>query len=171
LSPIPGTALFTRLEKEKRITRAQDASTQELTRDNFIPTLVYDPVMPVDQLLDGYQRVLSEVCDPVRVYERSLTLLSRLPDLKLRELRKKDVWRQQKTRAIVKLFPLNINFIYQLSRIFFTSHGIYFARFLALSSRYGLIALVYAIGLALHTEHLVAIPEKVRRRRMVAGQN
>jgi hypothetical protein len=74
---LPGTRLFRRLASEGRIlSECSGNNTNELEL-NFIP------VMDKQLLVDGYKRVLAALYEPRAYFERSLTLLSRIPNRQL----------------------------------------------------------------------------------------
>jgi radical SAM superfamily enzyme YgiQ (UPF0313 family) len=159
LSPIPGTELYERLEREGRI--LEDEAWKATTGDNFVPTLLYVPTMPVEQFLSGCKLVISEIYDPRRYYERSLTLISRLPDLKVRDLMRADRSRRKRAESKARVSPLTFSLLAQLLRIFFTPHGLLYARFLARSASHGLMSLAYAFNLALSGEHFFIVRDRI----------
>ncbi|MEJ2367478.1 MAG: B12-binding domain-containing radical SAM protein [Acidobacteriota bacterium] len=72
LTAVPGSALHRRLAAEDRLTgEASGNNTFEL-RLNYVPK------MDVEQLLDGYKAVISEIYRPKRYFERCLAYLKTL---------------------------------------------------------------------------------------------
>ena len=73
LTALPGTQLGRRLAREGRMRGAASGNNTHLLATNF------EPRMPERTLIEGYKRVLAELYDPPRYFERCLTLLRRLP--------------------------------------------------------------------------------------------
>jgi len=84
---LPGTRLYTRLEKEGRILHETCGNNTTALDLNFIP------VMDKDKVIEGYLKVLETIYSPEKYFERSLTLLSRTPDraFKKRGIRRNDI--------------------------------------------------------------------------------
>lgn len=70
---LPGTQLFKRLEREGRILYETSGNNTNILDLNFIP------VMNKDKIISGYKKVLKTLYSPEKYFERSLTLISRMP--------------------------------------------------------------------------------------------
>lgn len=70
---LPGTQLFKRLEKEGRILYETSGNNTNILDLNFIP------VMDKSKIINGYKKILKTLYSPEKYYERSLTLISRMP--------------------------------------------------------------------------------------------
>lgn len=68
LSVLRGTKLYQRLEREGRL-------VAETSGDNTALDVNYVPRMKIDQLLDGYRRILETVYSPRNYYQRVISLL------------------------------------------------------------------------------------------------
>ena len=67
----PGTRLFDRMAKEKRV-------TQEFSGDNVDGTTNIKPKMGMEKLLDGYQSIMKQIYAPKYYYRRVRSTLSEL---------------------------------------------------------------------------------------------
>jgi radical SAM superfamily enzyme YgiQ (UPF0313 family) len=74
LTALPNTQLYRRLMSEGRLTGALKGNNTHDFELNFIPK------MPKEKLFKGYKRVISEIYNPVKYFERCYTLISRLPN-------------------------------------------------------------------------------------------
>ncbi len=70
---LPGTQLFKRLEKEGRILYESSGNNTNMLDLNFIP------LMDKEKIVAGYKNILKNIYSPEKYFERSLTLLSRIP--------------------------------------------------------------------------------------------
>ncbi len=161
LSPIPGTELYERLLREGRTLARSDEPLKDATGDNVVAALNFVPRMPVKRLLQGFRRVLSEIYDPLLYYRRSLTVISRLPGLRLRDLARMEGWRRRRALARATAAPLTPALARRMLRILRTPHGRHYAAFLARAAGHGLMALPYAFTLALSAEHFFDIRKMV----------
>jgi hypothetical protein len=73
LTALPNTQLGRRLHEEGRLLHDSSGNNTHTLRLNFVPR------MPVDQLIDGYKRVLHTLYSPRNYFRRCSTLLRRLP--------------------------------------------------------------------------------------------
>lgn len=106
---LPGTKLYRRLESEGRILYESSGNNTNTLDMNFIP------VMNRDKLIDGYKKVLRTLYSPEKYFERSLLLISRIPDsvYKKRTLKRNDI------KAFLKSFVLLLSSKYRFSYIRF----------------------------------------------------
>ncbi len=74
LLALPGTQLSRRLQKEGRLLYETSGNNTNELELNFIP------VMDRDNIFEGYARVLKTIYSPGKYFERTITLLSRMPD-------------------------------------------------------------------------------------------
>ncbi|MCU0848384.1 MAG: B12-binding domain-containing radical SAM protein [Spirochaetes bacterium] len=74
---LPNTQLHRRLQREGRLRGGTHGNNTHEFELNFIPT------MPVEKLVAGYKRVISEIYRPSRYFDRCFTLIKRLPKKKL----------------------------------------------------------------------------------------
>jgi radical SAM superfamily enzyme YgiQ (UPF0313 family) len=68
LNAPPGSKLYTRLLKEKRLLKASSGDNTDMSM-NFIPKMSYE------ELSEGYKRVVSKIYSPKLYYERLVTFL------------------------------------------------------------------------------------------------
>ena len=107
---LPGTQLYRRLEKEGRILSETSGNNTNILDINFIP------VMEKNKIISGYLKILKTIYSPEKYFERSLTLLSRMPA----SVYKKRARREGDIKAFFKSFLL-----LSLSR-----YGFHYLRFL-----------------------------------------
>lgn len=107
---LPGTQLYRRLESEGRILYETSGNNTNMLDLNFIP------VMDKNKIIEGYKKILKTIYSPKKYFERSLTLISRVPDsvYKKRGRRKNDI------KAFIKSFVLQS----------FSRYGFRYIRFL-----------------------------------------
>ncbi|HOP63465.1 MAG TPA: DUF4070 domain-containing protein [Spirochaetota bacterium] len=107
---LPGTQLYRRLEKEGRLLYETGGNNTNILELNFIP------IMDSEKIIEGYKRVLATIFSPEKYFERSLTLIRRIPDsvYKKRSLRVDDI------RAFLKSFII----------LSFSRYGFRYIRFL-----------------------------------------
>jgi len=67
----PGTRLFDRLQRERRVVDA-------FSGDNVDGTTNIIPRMGIDRLLDGYRSIMKQIYSPKNYYQRIRTLLKKL---------------------------------------------------------------------------------------------
>jgi radical SAM superfamily enzyme YgiQ (UPF0313 family) len=154
LSPIPQTPLFDRLEREGRLLISD---TLNPTGDNVVPTLYFEPRMPAETLIAGYQRVLSEIYSPQRYFARSLTLISRLPELKISTLFKAEAWKRDLIRSRYTSTKFSYRLVSEFLRQIFSPVGWQQLLFLGKAMRYGLLAFLVALDLAFRGHHFFKI--------------
>jgi radical SAM superfamily enzyme YgiQ (UPF0313 family) len=157
LAAMPNTDLFKRLEREGRIIRQDNPHSG----DNVDTVLNFIPTMPAEQLVEGYKRVIAETYAPGSYFARALTLISRLPDLKISELRQAAPWKRKLARSKLTNYPNRARLIFELTKLFFSSFGIHSFLFIIRSARFGLLALPTAIELVFRGRHYVSVAERI----------
>jgi hypothetical protein len=73
LTALPGTRLYRRLAAEGRLLEDTTGNNTHDVKLSFVTR------MPAETLLAGYKRVLAEIYDPARYFERCAELMRRLP--------------------------------------------------------------------------------------------
>ncbi len=76
LTALTNTQLYRRLETEGRLLGASNGNNTHNFQVNFVTK------MPVNKLINGYKRIISEIYKPKNYFERCMTLISRLPGKK-----------------------------------------------------------------------------------------
>ncbi|HPS56906.1 MAG TPA: B12-binding domain-containing radical SAM protein [Spirochaetota bacterium] len=107
---LPGTRLYRRLERDGRILYETCGNNTNMLDLNFIP------VMDKDKIIEGYKKVLGTIYSPVRYFERSLALISRIPDsvYKKRGLRVQDIIAFVKSFLLMAFSPYCFRYIHFL---------------------------------------------------------
>ncbi len=111
LLALPNTQLFRRLKREGRLTERETAgnNTHELQL-NFIPK------MDEKVLVEGYNRIISEIYTPEKYFKRAATLIERFP-------------REQRIKSSITFTSLTY-FARSLKTQLFSSYGKLYAKFL-----------------------------------------
>ncbi len=137
---LPGTQLYRRLEKEGRILCETSGNNTNMLDLNFVP------VMDKEKIFAGYKRVLGTIYSPRKYFERSLTLVSRIPDsvYKKRPLRMADL------KAFIKSFIIQS----------FSTYGFRYLHFLAKSLMINRRNFALAVILAVNGHHFFKITAK-----------
>ena len=159
LGALPNTDLYKRLEREGRLIELREQSTG----DNVDAQLNFIPKMPASTLVDGYKHVIMETYAPKKYFSRALTLISRLPDLKVRDLRHADPWRKALARAKLAHPPKTIKILWSVLGLLFSSYGYYVFPFLIKSLRYGVLSLHVAFDLAFRGRHYYTVSRKINK--------
>ena len=110
LTALPNTQLFRRLLAEGRLTGDLKGNNTHDFDLNFVPK------MPKEKLIAGYKRIISEIYDPVKYFERCLTLLYRIPE---KRISNKAVDREDVRACVLSLFKQT-----------FSSYGLTYLKFL-----------------------------------------
>ncbi len=112
---LPGTQLYRRLEKEGRILHETGGNNTNTFDINFIP------VMEKEKIIEGYKKVLRTLYTPEKYFERSLVLISRVPDkvYKKRSIRSNDIKAFIKSLVRISLSRYCISYIRFLVKAFF----------------------------------------------------
>ncbi len=147
LMALPGTALWRRLEREKRIRGT--ASGDQFGRPNFVPA------MDERLLLEGYHELLGDVYHPDSYYARCEAFLSRWPRPAVERL---------PSREELKAFARAIVGIGIVS-----PRRWHFWKLLSHSTRKAPHALSLAVTLAIFGEHLIRYTERTVRPRVQAA--
>ncbi len=157
LAAMPHTDLYKRLEREGRIIREDVPHSG----DNVDTVLNFVPVMPAEKLVSGYKRVIAETYLPKNYFDRSLTLISRLPDLKVTGLRHAEPWKRKLAMSKLTNYPSKTKIVYELLKLFFSPFGLHALWFIIRSSRYGLLALPVAIELTFRGSHYFSVAARI----------
>jgi radical SAM superfamily enzyme YgiQ (UPF0313 family) len=73
LTALPNTQLYRRLESEDRITKETSGNNTNAFEVNF------KPVMGIENLVNGYKKVISRIYDPGAYFSRCLVMMKRMP--------------------------------------------------------------------------------------------
>jgi len=157
LAAMPNTDLFKRLEREGRIISQDNPHSG----DNVDTVLNFIPVIPAEKLVEGYRRVIAETYAPKNYFARAATLISRFPDLKIRELLRGEPWKQKLAISKLTNYPNKAKMMLELARLFLSPFGIHALWFIIRSSRFGLLALPAAIELVLRGRHYVNVAGRI----------
>jgi radical SAM superfamily enzyme YgiQ (UPF0313 family) len=159
LAAMPNTDLYRRLEREGRLI----AGGEEHTGDNVNAHLNFIPRMPADTLLAGYRRVLAETYSPANYFDRALTLISRLPDMRVSSLVSAEPWRRALARSRIRSAkgPKAARIAVETGRFVFSRWGMHALPFFAKSLAYGVLALPLAIDLAVRGRHYASVARRV----------
>ncbi len=157
LAAMPNTDLYRRLELEGRIIR-QDVPH---SGDNVDTVLNFVPVMPAEKLVEGYKRVIAETYTPENYFDRALTLIGRLPDLKITGILKAETWRKKLAISKCTNYPGKTKIITELGKLFFSPIGIEVLKFMIRSARHGLLALPTAIELTFRGSHYFSVAARI----------
>ncbi len=141
LTALPNTQLYRRLLSEGRLTGASKGNNTHDFDINYIPK------MPKAKLLQGYKRIISEIYNPEKYFERCLTLLNRLPARNL--VNKKFNW--------VYIYA----FLLSLLKQGFSSYGIIYFRYLISIIIHRRDQFVFAVNLAIKGYHFFKITEEI----------
>lgn len=161
LAAMPNTDLYKRLEREGRIIR-QDVPH---SGDNVDTVLNFVPVMPVEKLVAGYKRVIAETYAPKNYYDRALTLIGRLPDLKITRFLRAEPWKRKLALSKLTNYPSKTKIASELIKLFFSPNGLHALWFMIRSSRHGLLALPAAIELIFRGSHYFSVAERIAHAR------
>ncbi len=143
LIALPNTRLYRRLQRENRLLGDTSGNNTHELEINFIPR------MPKQKLLDGYKRIISEIYSPVRYFERSMTMLKRMPR------------RRFVSRPIAK-GDLKA-FFRSLVRQSFSRYGGVYLRFLIRALIYNRWNFQLAVNLAIKGYHFFKITDDILR--------
>ena len=157
LAAMPNTDLYRRLEREGRLLKQENPHSG----DNVDTILNFIPRMPAEKLVEGYRRVIAKTYDPQNYFDRALTLISRLPDMKLGGFNWSAPWRWDLAMARMANHPNKARLGIELARLFLSPFGIQALRFMIRSLQYGLFALPVAIELIFRGRHYAAVGEKI----------
>jgi radical SAM superfamily enzyme YgiQ (UPF0313 family) len=137
---LPGTQLFKRLEREGRILSESSGNNTNMLDLNFIP------VMDKEKIAAGYKKVLKTIYSPEKYFERSLVLLSRIPN------------RVYKGRSMQKgdLMAFFKSLLFQS----FSSYGFIYIRFLIRALIINPSNFSLAVNLAVKGYHFFKITKK-----------
>jgi radical SAM superfamily enzyme YgiQ (UPF0313 family) len=159
LAAMPNTDLYRRLEREGRLV----AGGEHHTGDNVNAYLNFIPRMSADTLLAGYRRVLTETYSPANYFDRALTLISRLPDMRVSSLAGAEPWRRALARSRIKAAngPKPARIAVEMGRLVFSRWGVHALPFFVKSLAYGILALPLAIQLAFRGRHYASVARRV----------
>ena len=157
LAAMPNTDLYKRLEQEGRIIRQDNPHSG----DNVDTVLNFVPVMPADKLVAGYKRVIAQTYAPKNYFDRALTLIRRLPDLKITKLRTAAPWKRKLAISKLTNYPSRTKIMFALVKLFFSPSGIQALWFIIRSSRFGLLALPAAIELVFRGSHYFSVAGRI----------
>ena len=157
LAAMPNTDLFKRLEKEGRIIRQDNPHSG----DNVDTVLNFVPVMPAEKLVEGYKRVIAQTYAPKNYFARAETLISRLPDLKIRQFLRAQPWKRKLAISKLTNYPNKTKMMLELVKLFFSGFGIHALWFIIRSSRFGLLALPASIELVFRGRHYVNVAGRI----------
>ncbi len=157
LAAMPNTDLYKRLEREGRLVEQENPHSG----DNVDTVLNFIPVMPAEKLVAGYRRVISETYDPRNYFARALTLISRLPDMKLNGFNWSAPWRWDRAMARMVNNPNRILLVFELVKLFFSPFGIQALWFIIRSFRHGFFALPVAIELVFRGRHYATVAGRI----------
>lgn len=159
LAAMPNTDLYKRLEREGRIIR-QDVPH---SGDNVDTVLNFVPVMPAQKLVEGYKRVIAETYKPKNYFNRALTLIGRLPDLKITGMLKAGPWRRKLAKSKCTNYPSKSKIAGELVKLIFSPIGPDALWFIIRSMRYGVLALPTAIELTFRGSHYFSVAGRIAR--------
>jgi len=159
LAAMPNTDLYKRLEREGRLVIQEKLHSG----DNVDTVLNFIPRMPAEKLIEGYRRVVSETYDPRNYFTRALTLISRLPDMKISGFNRSEPWRWNLAKARIANNRNRSRLAIELVKLFFSSFGIQAFWFILKSFRYGFFALPVAIELVLRGRHYATVAARIAR--------
>ncbi len=157
LAAMPNTDLYKRLEREGRLVAQENPHSG----DNVDIVLNFIPRMPADRLIEGYRRVISETYDPRNYFARALTLISRLPDMKISGFNWSAPWRWDLAKARLSNNPNKTLLVIELVKLFFSPFGIQALWFMLRSFRYGFFAIPVAIELIFRGRHYATVAERI----------
>lgn len=157
LAAMPNTDLYKRLEREGRIIRQDNPHSG----DNVDTVLNFVPVMPAGKLVEGYKRVIAQTYAPKNYFARAETLISRLPDLKIRQFLRAEPWKRKLAISKLTNYPNKTKMMLELTRLFFSGFGIQAFWFIIRTSRFGLLALPAAIELVFRGRHYVNVAGRI----------
>lgn len=143
LIALPNTRLYRRLQREDRLLGETHGNNTHELEMNFTSR------MPKKMLLEGYKRIISEIYNPVKYFDRSITMLKRMPNRRFvsRPIAKGDL----------KAFFLS------LVRQSFSRYGGVYLRFLIRALRYNRWNFQLAVNLAIKGYHFFRITDDILR--------
>ncbi len=159
LAAMPNTDLYTRLEREGRHLTAENPHSG----DNVDIALNFVPVMPAEKLIAGYKRVLAETYRPENYFTRALTLISRLPDMKVSGLIHAESWKRDLALSKLGNYPHKTRILAEIIQLCFSSFGIRALWFALRSLRFGLLTLPVSLELIFRGRHYVQVAERIAR--------
>lgn len=159
LAAMPNTDLYRRLEREGRLVTQEHPHSG----DNVDTVLNFVPVMPADRLIEGYRRVIAESYAPRNYFSRALTLISRLPDLKILRVLHAVPWQRKLALSKLTNYANRTTLAKELMKLFFSPFGMQALWFIIRSMRYGLLALPAAIELVFRGRHYVDVADRIAR--------
>lgn len=157
LAAMPNTDLYKRLEREGRLLKQENPHSG----DNVDTTLNFVPKMPAEKLIEGYKRVIANTYTPKNYFARALTLVGRLPDMKISELPRMEPWKRKLTMAKLASYPHKGRIISELARLFCSSFGIHALWFIIRSLRFGFFAIPVAVELVFRGRHYISVAERI----------
>ncbi len=157
LAAMPNTDLYRRLEREGRLVEQETPHSG----DNVDTVLNFAPLMPADRLIEGYRLVIAQTYALRNYFTRALTLISRLPDMKLSGFNWTAPWRWDLAMARIVNNPNKTRLLYELVKLSFSSFGIQALLFILRSLRYGFFTLPVAIELAFRGRHYATVAERI----------
>lgn len=156
LTAMPHTDLYKRLAKEGRLLEESPCKG-----DNVDTALNFVPRMPAEKLIEGYRRLIAETYDPRNYFARASKLLSRLPYLKLSDLRKAEPWRKKLSISKITINQNWVRLIYEFIKLCFSAYGIRGLMFVIKSLRFGLLTLPVSIEFAFRGLHYISVAKKI----------
>src|SRR5208283_921872 len=75
LTALAETQLYKRLVRENRILHETSGNNTHALELNFVP------IMPVDELIEGYKKVISTIYEPGVYFKRCFDLIMTMPDM------------------------------------------------------------------------------------------
>jgi hypothetical protein len=117
--------------------------------------------MPAQKLIEGYKRVIAETYTPKNYFNRALTLINRLPDLKITGMLKAEPWRRKLAKSKCTNYPSKSKIAAELAKLFFTPIGMDALWFIIRSMRHGVLALPTAIELTFRGSHYFSVAGRI----------
>jgi radical SAM superfamily enzyme YgiQ (UPF0313 family) len=140
LTALPNTQLFRRLEREKRLCAESSGTFTHELKLNFIPK------MPLQNVINGYKHIISEIYSPKAYFERSLSFIKRLSS------------RSNSMRHILRISKTDIRaLLLSMAKQSLTSYGFRYLHFLFQVLRTDPGNLSWAITLSIIGHHFFII--------------
>lgn len=157
LAAMPHTELYKRLEREGRLVRDHSCNGDNVNTElNFIPR------MPVNQLVEGYIRVIRETYSPGNYFARASTLLKRLPDLKLSKLKYAEPWVKKLSISKLTIHPNKSKMVMELLKLLFSPFGLRGLFFIIKSLRHGILSVPVTIELTFRGLHYMSVAKRIK---------
>jgi len=139
---LPETQLYRRLEREGRIINDSKGNNTHELELNFIPTT------PLEILVDGYKKVISELYSPQKYFDRCLNMLQEFPE-------KREIPNSPITLSAIRALMLS------LFKQGFSSYGFTYIKYVVKVFSSHRDYLAHAMSLAIKGYHLFAITKEI----------